>query len=303
MNTKTYTDIKTEHWSIRYLPARWRPYALLARLDRPIGIWLLLLPGWWAIALAAGGAQGVSAHVFWLMVLFAIGAVVMRAAGCIVNDLWDIDLDKQVERTSVRPLASGMLSKKQAVSFLFLLLLVGLVILLQMPVVTIMLGVISLPLIATYPLMKRVTYWPQAFLGLVFNFGALMGWSAVTGDLAWPAILLYISGIFWTLGYDTIYAAQDREDDALVGIKSTALKFGERIRVALVIFYMAHLGAIGAAIAMAAGWEQVVFMLPVAAHLGWQVFTFKPDDPDNALKRFKSNRDYALIVWLILIMI
>ena len=215
-----------------------QPYALLMRLDRPIGWWLLLLPGWWAIVLASGGVMNMNIKSWALMAAFLIGAVVMRGAGCVVNDIWDRDLDKMVERTRERPLASGAVSVKQAAAFLSLLLMIGAAILLSMNMLTIMLGLLSLPLIALYPAMKRITYWPQLFLGLTFNFGALMGWAAVTGELSAAPLFLYLGGIFWTIGYDTIYAHQDKEDDALAGIKSTALKFGNRSKLWVSGFYL-----------------------------------------------------------------
>lgn len=262
------------------------PYIQLARLDRPIGIWLLLLPAWWALALAGGD--------FRLFFLFAIGAIVMRSAGCVINDIWDVKFDRQVARTRIRPLAAGTLNKRQAVSFLAILLFIGFIILLQMNNLTIFLGILSLPLIVIYPLMKRFTWWPQAFLGLTFNFGALMGWTAVTGTLALPAFLLYISGIFWTLGYDTIYAHQDKEDDALVGIKSSALRLGRYSQMGVTMFYGLHLFLL--ALAMINAGEETILLLAPAAHLIWQCWSWKPDETENCLTRFKSNRDYGLLV-------
>lgn len=218
-----YTDIRAEGW-VAALPERWRPYALLMRADRPIGAWLLFLPGLWAICLyAQSWAQGA-----WLTFLFLAGAFVMRGAGCVVNDLWDRDLDKQVERTRARPLASGAVRPMQALWFLALLCSVGLAILLQLAPAAILLGVLSLVPVVLYPLAKRVTDYPQFVLGLTFGWGALLGSAAATGTLPWPALVLYAASIAWILGYDTVYAHQDREDDALVGIRSTALRFGER---------------------------------------------------------------------------
>ena len=194
------------------IPDRLRPFAVLARWDRPIGTWLLLWPCWWAVALAPGWPD------LKLLALFAIGAVAMRGAGCVINDLADRDLDARVERTRHRPLASGRLTTGEALAFLALQLLVGLLVLLSFNRFTILLGLASLPLVIVYPLMKRVTWWPQAFLGVTFNWGALVGWSAVTGDLAAPALTLYVAGFLWTLGYDTIYAHQDKADDAVIGV-------------------------------------------------------------------------------------
>lgn len=275
-----------------------RPYILLARLDRPIGVWLLLLPGWWAIALAAGGGRLMTAHDWWIFFLFGIGAVVMRAAGCVINDLWDRDLDKKVERTKLRPLASGAITEKEAIIFLAELLIVGLIILLEMNTVTIVLGCLSLPLIVAYPYMKRLTWWPQAFLGLTFNFGALMGWSAVTGKIQIPALLIYGAGILWTLAYDTVYAQQDIEDDALAGMKSTALLLGEDIRKAVSSFlisawiWITAAGAIGATHEIAFA----LMMIPALAQAGWQIAAWNADNKESSLKVFKSNRDFGLLV-------
>ena len=295
MNTKTHTDIKQDHWVAR-LPRSLRPYAILARLDRPIGIWLLLLPGWWAIVMAAGGIFSMNFRDWRIFLLFAIGAIVMRAAGCVINDLWDRRLDARVERTRERPLASGAVSATQAFIFLILLLCGGLAVLLQFNFVTILLGIMSLPLIVLYPLMKRWTWWPQAFLGLTFNFGALMGWAAVTGGIELPALLLYTGGIFWTLGYDTIYAHQDKEDDALAGIKSTALKFGARSKQYVGVFYMLAWCLMALAGFMAEGFFTPLFLLPAAWHLRAQLKKWDVNDPASALATFKSNRDFGLLV-------
>ena len=286
-----HTDIKREGWIKKLLPPVLRPYAALARLDRLIGIWLLLLPGWWAVLLAAGGGTRMDGAAWKIFALFGIGAVVMRAAGCVVNDLWDRDLDKQVGRTSLRPLAAGEVTVREAVLFLALLLCIGLIVLLQFNALTILLGVLSLPLIAVYPLMKRFTWWPQLFLGFTFNFGALMGWSAVTGSLDLPALLLYAGGIFWTLGYDTVYAHQDKEDDALAGIKSTALLFGEKSRG-----YVAAFFCIAYVLLFTA--SQSLFLIPAALHLAWQLYAWKPDDAESSLRIFKSNRDFGILVLL-----
>ena len=295
--SKRHTDIISDGW-IAKVPPHLQPYVYLMRLDRPIGTWLLLLPGWWAIMLAGGGVS--------FLILFALGAIIMRGAGCIINDLWDRNLDKEVERTSTRPLASGAVSVPQAIKFLALLLFMGLMILLQFNWTTIGLGVLSLVFVVLYPLMKRWTWWPQAFLGLTFNFGALLGWTAVTGSVTLPALLLYAGGFFWTLGYDTIYALQDKDDDALIGIKSTARLFIEKWEVnpALpcglfygISFFMlvAVLFSVGS---LSSGF---VLVLAPALHLVWQVATLKPDDPKNALQRFKSNRDFGLIYFLVIL--
>ena len=292
----THTDIKTEGW-ISKLPEHWQPYAILMRLDRPIGWWLLLLPGWWGIMLGANGVTGMYASDVRLMIYFFIGAVLMRGAGCIVNDLWDRDLDKQVERTKNRPLANGQISLPQAAVFLFSLLFLSFVILLQTSAVTIGLGILSLIFIAAYPYMKRITWWPQAFLGLTFNFGALMGWGAATHHLGWEPILLYIAGFFWTLGYDTIYAHQDKEDDALVGIKSTALLFGARSKLWVSIFYGASMVfIILASIVAGSGLISLALLSFPALHLIRQVRNWEIDDAQDSLEAFKSNRNFGLLV-------
>ncbi len=303
-NTRTHTDIKSNGGINRFFPPLLRPYACLARFDRPIGTWLLLLPGWWAITLSAGGLFSFNSHSVNfnhhdvnLMALFGIGALVMRGAGCVINDLWDRRLDHQVERTRSRPLASGAVTPKQAFVFLILLLSIGLLILTRMSFVTILLGVISVPFIVFYPLMKRITWWPQLFLGLTFNFGALMGWSAVTGTLALPALFLYAGGIFWTLGYDTIYAHQDKEDDARIGIKSTALKLGENSKKWVAGFYsIAWLFFVLAYIIAGAGTLSVLILLAAGWQFFWQVRMWDMDNPESSLMIFKSNRDFGLFV-------
>ncbi|MBI2234856.1 MAG: 4-hydroxybenzoate octaprenyltransferase [Micavibrio aeruginosavorus] len=294
----THTDINMKGWTGR-LPAAMRPYALLMRLDRPIGAWLLLLPGWWAIMMAAGGALSMNAGDVFVLALFGIGAVIMRGAGCIVNDLWDRRLDSMVERTRTRPLASGQVSPRQALAFLFILLLLGLSILLQMNITTVLLGVLSMIFVVLYPAMKRITWWPQAFLGLTFNFGALMGWAAVTGTVSLPALLLYIAGIFWTLGYDTVYAHQDMEDDARIGVKSTALRLGKKSRIWVARFYAAAWLLMVTAFTLAHAANAALFFLGVGGwHLWWQIRTWSPDDPASSLRIFKSNRDFGFLILL-----
>ncbi len=287
-----YTDIRAGGWVAR-LPEGWRPYALLMRLDRPIGSWLLVLPGFWAFAMAAPSwGRGL-----WLTFLFGLGAVLMRGAGCVVNDLWDRDLDRQVERTAGRPLAAGTVRPRQALVFLLGLLLVSFVILVQLPWTAILLGVLSLVPIALYPLAKRVTDYPQAVLGLVFSWAAPTGYAAATGGLDAAAFLLWAAGFFWILGYDTIYAHQDREDDALVGIRSTALRFGERTRPFLAACYGVTLALLVAA-GFAAGlswWFLPALLLP-AALLARQVVALDIHDPALCLRLFKANRDVGLAV-------
>lgn len=282
---------------MRHIPAKLRPYVILARLDRPIGWWLLLIPGLWAITMAAGGVLAMSWYDAKVLFLFALGAPIMRAAGCIINDLWDRKLDKQVERTAGRPLASGEISVKSAIGFLCLLLLLGLIILLQMPLVTILLGILAIPLIISYPLMKRITWWPQAFLGITFNFGALMGWAAITDIIELPALILYASGIFWTLAYDTIYAHQDKEDDMRIGIKSSALKLGADSQKYVTIFFILSWGLTAIAMILhGVGAIALAAMILPALHIKWQMQNWNIDNPENSLSLFKSNRDYGLLI-------
>lgn len=286
-----HTDIPTDGW-VCNLPEGARPYARLMRLDRPIGTWLLLLPCWWAVALAS-----YSFPDLWLMALFAAGAVIMRGAGCVINDIYDRGFDAKVERTKTRPLASGKVSLNQALVFLAFLLLLALIVLLQFNRFTIWLGVISLALVFTYPLAKRVTWWPQFVLGLAFNWGALMGWSAINGTISLPAVVLYIGGIFWTLGYDTIYAHQDKNDDLLIGIKSLALKLGNNSKKWITGFFtitMASFIAVGAMVGEGVGFY--ILMAAAAYHIVWQLRGWDMNDPVNCLRRFRSNRDFGLLV-------
>ncbi|MBV8654200.1 MAG: 4-hydroxybenzoate octaprenyltransferase [Alphaproteobacteria bacterium] len=288
------SDISGNDWAARHVPGVLLPCLRLARLDRPIGTWLLLFPGWWAIALAASGWPD------WrLIVLFGIGAVVMRGAGCTFNDIVDREFDGRVARTRTRPIPSGAISVRGAVVFLLVQLAIGAAILLSLDVTAIELGVFVLLLVVTYPFMKRVTYWPQLFLGLNFNWGALMGWAAVRGGVALPALLLYVGGIFWTLGYDTIYAHQDKEDDALIGVKSSALALGAATSKALVVFYAAAL-ALWVAASTAAGlaWPIWPALLLVAGHFAWQVARVDIDDPADCLTKFRANRGVG---WIFLI--
>lgn len=290
----THTDIVATGWVSR-LPRAWQPYLLLARVDRPIGTWLLFLPGVWGILLA--GAP-VDATVR-LIVLFAIGSLAMRAAGCVVNDLWDRDIDRQVARTAGRPLASGAIRPRQALVFLAVLLLIGLAVLLQLNPLAQALGVGSLLLVAIYPLAKRVTWWPQLMMGFTFGFGAPMGYAAASGqiDAAWVA--LYAAAILWDLGFDTIYAHQDREDDALVGVHSTALLFGERTRPFLAACYAAAILALIVAAAMAglSIWFYVAVLAPLYL-LAWQVAALDIYDPALCLKLFRANREVGLAIAL-----
>ncbi len=296
-NQTTVADAVRGHWADRVLPAFLRPYARLARLERPIGWWLLLWPCWWSAALAADAAGWRFPNV-WHLILFFIGAIAMRGAGCTYNDIADRDLDAQVARTRSRPIPSGQVTAKQAAAFLVLQALLGLVVLLQFNRFTIVLGLLSLATVAVYPFMKRITYWPQVALGISFSWGALMGWAAIFGRLDWAPVLLYAGSIAWTIGYDTIYAHQDKEDDALIGVRSTARLFGTRTRQMLILFY----GATTLLFA-AAWWTAGVGPLAYlglalgAVQLGWQVKTVDIDDPDNCTIIFRSNRYYGWIVF------
>jgi len=289
------SDIRRDHWLFRLLPAAARPYLELMRADRAIGTWLLLFPGWWALAMAPGAA---GAWPDWrLLLLFALGAFAMRGAGCTYNDIVDRDFDARVARTAARPLPSGRVTLRQALVFLALQLLAGLAVLLLLPTTAIWLGVASLALVFTYPFMKRVTYWPQAFLGLTFNWGALLGWAAATDGLAWPALALYAGGFCWTLVYDTIYAHQDREDDALIGVKSTALKFGRQTRRIIALFAVAALACWGTAGWLAAlAWPFYAGLAFAGLHLCWQVATLDVDDPAGCHARFKASKWTGLVL-------
>ncbi len=286
----------TGNWVDGLAPLWTRPYLRLARLDRPIGSWLLLMPCWWSV-----GLTGMKVGAFpslWHIALFFIGAFAMRGAGCTWNDLVDRDLDARVERTRSRPIPSGQVSVAQATLFMLLQALVGLAVLLQFNRFTVYMGLASLSVVVIYPFMKRITYWPQIALGLAFSWGALMGWPAAFGRIDWPAILLYAGSISWVIGYDTIYAHQDREDDLLIGIKSTALLFGEHTRSMLAIFYAIAVVLIGSAGLLANG--HLVFMLGLigfAAQLAWQVMRVDINDPAYCLVLFKSNRDAGLILF------
>lgn len=294
---KKHTDIKHDHPIIQNAPSFLKPYLMLARVDRPIGIWLLLLPSLWAIALAAGGISEMNLADYRTAMLFTTGAIIMRSAGCVVNDLWDKELDKKVKRTKQRPLASGLLTPKQAIIFLSILMFIGLIILLQMNLITFLLGVVAVPLIIVYPLMKRFTWWPQAFLGVVFNFGALMGWSAISGIIEPAAFLLYAGCILWTLGYDTIYAHQDKEDDALIGIKSSALKLGNNSKKWVKRFYIGSgLLIIGAVSLSYKGPVAALYLIPAFGYLVWILRNWDEEREESALQTFKNNRNYGLLL-------
>jgi 4-hydroxybenzoate polyprenyltransferase len=295
---ETVSDISAGGWIDRFVPSPALPYCKLARLDRPIGTWLLLLPCWWGVALATSTLADQRWPELRLLALFAVGSLLMRGAGCTWNDIVDRDYDARVARTADRPLPSGAVSLRAAATFLILQLLLGLAVLLQFNGVTIVLGVAAIGLVVTYPFMKRVTYWPQAFLGLTFNWGALVGWTAVKGDLGWPAYLLYAAGFAWTLGYDTIYAHQDKEDDALVGIKSSALKLGAETKRYLWIFYAAALVLLAfSGLAADVSWPYVVALVGVAIGFIWQIIFVDLDDARDCLAKFRANRLIGLVVF------
>ena len=291
----------TGNWVDGLAPASTRPYLRLGRLDRPIGSWLLLMPCWWSLGLA--GMRTEHFPSVWHIVLFFIGAFAMRGAGCTWNDLVDRDLDGLVERTRSRPIPSGQVTVAQATAFMVAQALIGFLVLVQFNRFTVFAGLTSLLVVAIYPFMKRVTYWPQIFLGLAFSWGALMGWPAAFGRLDAPALVLYAGSISWVIGYDTIYAHQDREDDLLIGIKSTALLFGENTRPMLAAFYAGAVALIAIAGLMAGG--GLIFLLGLiafAAHLTWQVMRLDINDSAHCLKLFKSNRDAGLILFVAMLL-
>jgi 4-hydroxybenzoate polyprenyltransferase len=279
---------------IRWLPASARPYALLARFDRPIGWWLLFWPGAWGVLLA-GGLRAQWPLILWLL----LGSIAMRGAGCVYNDIVDRDLDAQVARTRSRPLVSGAVTLKAAWVWLVSLCLIGLIVLLQMPLLAQIISLASLLPVAAYPFMKRITWWPQAWLGIVFSWGTLVGWTAVTNAIQLPMLLIYAGSIAWVIGYDTIYAMQDREDDALIGVRSSALRMGSKVRSGVAIFY-----AIALAFWATAIWIirpdplALAALIPIALHFSWQVITLKTEDGGDALAKFRSNRFAGLLMAL-----
>jgi len=319
------------NWVDRHAPEGLKPWLKLGRFDRPIGIWLLLLPGWQGIALALSQyGKRPDLYDVWLFLGFALGACLMRAAGCAFNDIVDRDIDAKVARTALRPIPSGRISVRQAWAFVIGCCLISLLILLTLNLPAITLGFASLALVAAYPFMKRITWWPQAWLGLTFNWGALMGFIAalsgsslavlsaageaaglpaepgsvlVTGGGMVSALLLYLALVFWTLGYDTIYALQDLEDDAMVGVKSSARRLGGKVREGVAVFYLLTVVMTLAAGATAGlGPLFYVALLPFAAHLFRQVRDVRPDDPALALRLFRSNRDAGLILFVAIIL-
>jgi len=287
--TGNWVDTRAPSWS--------RPYLRLSRLDRPIGSWLLLMPCWWAAALAAG-VLGEVGRLPFVIILFFVGAFAMRGAGCTWNDIADRDLDALVERTRSRPIPAGQVSVAQAAVFLVVQALTGLAVLLQFNRVAVVTGIASLIIVAIYPFMKRITWWPQIVLGLAFSWGALMGFAVTLGRIDATALMLYAGSIAWVIGYDTIYAHQDVEDDALIGIKSTARLFGARTRPALAVFYALAVVLIGAALELAgAGLPAWLGLAVFTAHLVWQIRRFRIGDPALCLRIFKSNRDAGLLLF------
>jgi 4-hydroxybenzoate polyprenyltransferase len=301
--TGRVADAVDKNWVDRCAPAFSRPYLRLSRADRPIGTWLLLLPCWWSISLAVLSDGQFTDYDRWLIVAMAIGAFLMRGAGCTWNDITDRDLDAQVARTKSRPIPSGQVSTRGAVVWMLLQTLISAFILFTFNTTAIILGICALVPVAIYPFAKRFTWWPQVFLGVAFNWGALLGWVAHTGSLGWPAVLLYLAGISWTLFYDTIYAHQDKEDDALIGVKSTARLFHTHTKKWLLGFQLASIFLMCAALVMAMRPDMNVLALLIAImgiwafgmHLMWQLRTLDIDDPENCLRLFRANRDAGLL--------
>lgn len=299
---KSHSDIKKNSWLFRSAPEALHPYVLLARLDRPAGFVLLLLPSLWAIVLASIQKQTDLFTLAYLFLLFAIGSVLMRAAGCVINDLTDRDIDLQVQRTRTRPLAAGDLGTGQALIFLFLLLFSSLGILFQLSGTAILLGFSVIPLIVIYPLMKRITWWPQLFLGITFNFSALIGWAAVSKTLPYEAWLLYSACILWTIAFDTIYAHQDIEDDTLIGVKSTARLFKGASPFFVFGFYgLSWALTCVTAILVFQSFGVLLALLPAGAYALYSFYKWDPGNPQSALKTFKSAQAYGLLILLGLI--
>ncbi len=290
--SEKFSDIPRGTWIDKILPKTLRPYCRLARLDRPIGTWLLLIPCWWGFALASPSWPD------WKMgLLFVLGAILMRGAGCTLNDIADRDFDAKVARTSNRPIANGDVSILGGIIFLGLQLILALLVLIQFNTFAIKLGITSILLVFIYPFMKRFTYWPQFWLGLTFNWGALLGWAAAKGELSLAPCLLYMAGVFWTLGYDTIYAHQDKEDDLFVGVKSSALALGASTKPWLVLFYVGAIFVLGSSGYQAdLRWQFWACLFIGALHFCWQVISLEIHSPSNCLSKFKSNRDFGFII-------
>lgn len=295
MTTELKTPDAVPNSWVDHMPDSVRPYLRLMRVDRPIGIWLLFIPCLWGLLVAR--PFGTDAGLFYVYSLLMLtGSFAMRSAGCIYNDIVDRDIDAKVERTANRPLAAGIVSLRSAWGLLIGLSLVGLAVLVQFNGVAILTGVASLILVAIYPFMKRITWWPQAWLGLTFNWGVLVGAAAISESIPLPAMLMYASGLFWTLGYDTIYAHQDREDDALVGVKSTARRLGSGTRKAVALFYTLTILLASAALLAAGAGIWTLLLAPAAAHFGWQVMQLDIDDGEKCLRLFKSNTQAGLLI-------
>jgi len=293
----TVADAAPGNWVDHRAPAFARPYLRLARADRPIGGWLLLWPCWWSAALAAI-EQGAAFPNPWHLALFFVGAFVMRGAGCTYNDIVDRKIDAAVERTRNRPIPSGQVSATAAAVFMVILSLIGFVVLIQFNLFSIALGIGSLLVVATYPFMKRITSWPQAVLGLAFSWGALMGWAGAFGHLDWAPVALFAASALWTIGYDTIYACQDKEDDAVIGVRSTARLFGDRVRLGVLALYAGAVVLLFFAFAMVdAALFAFIGLAVFTAHLARQVILLDPDDADTCLKLFCSNRDAGAILF------
>lgn len=296
-NSASIADAVADNWVDLYAPQFAKPYLRLARLDRPIGTWLLLFPCWWGQSLAHLSLGEAWINV-WYFLLFAIGALVMRGAGCAWNDIVDSDIDGHVARTSARPIPSGALTVRQATVFAIILSLIGFVVLIQFNWLTIGVGIASLALVAAYPFAKRYTDWPQGVLGLTFNWGVLVGWTAVANDVGIAPLIMYLGAVSWTIAYDTIYAHQDKEDDALLGLRSTAIRFGDQTPYWLTSFFgFAVILWLIAALMCGAQAPLFLAILATAAHFAWQVSTLDSNDPDNCLKRFRSNR---WVGWILL---
>jgi 4-hydroxybenzoate polyprenyltransferase len=297
MSTSARVADSTGNWVDTLAPQWARPYLRVSRFDRPIGSWLLLMPCWWSVALASVMAHDTS-RLPLTIVLFFIGAFVMRGAGCTWNDITDRDLDAKVERTRSRPLPAGQITVRQALAFMIAQALIGLVVLLQFNRFAVATGIASLVIVAIYPFMKRITWWPQVFLGLAFSWGALMGFAAIVGRIDLTALVLYAGSIAWVIGYDTIYAHQDSEDDALIGVKSTARLFGAHTHQALILFYGLAVILIG--VALASGdvrWPAWLGLAAFAVHLASQIVRLRIDDAALCLRLFKSNRDAGLLLF------
>jgi len=291
-------DAPLGNWVDRYAPPSTRPYLRLARLDRPIGFWLLLLPCWWSVGLAEVTLNQPYPNP-WLLTLFALGALLMRASGCAYNDYVDRNYDARSARTASRPIPSGQVTPAEALAFAAVCALGGLMVLVQFNAFTIKLGAASLLLVALYPFTKRFTYWPQLILGLAFNWGALVGWSAVMGSIGVPAFLLYFGSVLWTIGYDTIYAHQDREDDLMLGLRSTAIRFGDNTKTWVGAFYAGAV-VLWLLAGFLAGTHLIYFtaVVLVSLQMAWQVTTLDTSDGANCLRRFRSNRDVGLAIFL-----